>query len=205
MKVKKIIIFSLLGSLIFFSGVNKVKATDDVPTTSSVTSQVVTSEQETYIQDAMENFYDEHLKNQFFEGMSLGALTMSLVSLIVVFIIKKFLRTTKESLDNTTNDNSKVLSKINTHVNSFVNVINEKDKLFDEMVRLKDKEINELKEISKEIIQELSKYTSELEKHMMTETKIDALLYSIELLASSSQHIKEGIGEKVKERIEGVK
>lgn len=239
MKKYRILILTLIGGLFFFGGISKTNTTKEVFAFDSTTSSVIsTSTQENTtssistttavenssttstsitfedldndgIPDIINDYYNEHIRDQYMFGIGLGAILGALASIVVAIYNARKGNKTNSELKETTKDMDLQLSHLITsfklQMKDIENKIEEINKEYANTVSINNKYVNDYKVLAGEMIKSLKESSKTLENYSKIEAQINAIIEVLELMAEMPDCIREGITSKVKSKIKGVK
>ncbi|MCK9235201.1 MAG: hypothetical protein M0Q41_10725 [Bacteroidales bacterium] len=157
------------------------------------------------IPDVLEDYYDQHIRDQYLFGISLGAIVGGLVNIAAaVFIILKNTKTNKEARIVTVNTGKKLeeLAKENKLLRL---QREEQDKMHEAEKEQYRVTIKELTEITKINVQKYEDASKKLESFSQFDTKLNTIIAVQELLASDPDLVQKGISEAVIKIIKGAK
>ena len=192
----------LICCLFFFGGVSnnstlEVKANTE--TTENVTFEDLDNDG---IPDIINDYYDEHIRDQYMFGIGLGAILGVFASIISAIYIAKKNNTSVNALKAT---NEKTNEKLLEIIKDLYNKVSELKEENDRIVTLNNKYVNDYKLLASEIINSNEKSTKVLKNYAKVNDKLDIALECIEEISKAPELLKEGITSKVVAKIKGVK
>ena len=150
------------------------------------------------IPDVIEDYYNEHIRDQYAFGIGLGSILGVVSSIITAIVIitknSKSNRLLKENADN----NSEYLKAIEEK-------IKEKDAIIEKQMEDNRALLLEISKLSDANLTAIKKASDKLENYSSFETKLNASLDCMKALGSSSENVKSGVGEKVNKIVGSVK
>lgn len=149
------------------------------------------------IPDSIEDYYDQHIRDQYAFGISLGSLIGFASSLIgwVIILVKhnktnKFLKT--ESLKTT-----EQVTNLNIQNERYREMLDEAYRKYEELMR-------DYKVLANKIIITNQEINTSLNSFSTVNDKIDTLLNTQLLFANYSEYVKENISSKIIKMVNGV-
>lgn len=239
MKKYRVLILTLIGGLFFFGGISKTNTTKEVFAFDSTTSSVIsTSTQENTtssistttpvenssttrtsitfedldndgIPDIINDYYNEHIRDQYMFGIGLGAILGVLASIVVAIYNARKGNQTNKDLKVTTNAINKEVNDLvktfETQLKEIESKLNDIEKEYTNTITINNKYVNDYKLLTSELIKSTQKSTKVLENYSLIETKLNAVIECLDLIAETPDCIREGITNKVKSITKGVK
>lgn len=202
MKKIRNFVLILICCLFFFGGVSnnstlEVKANTE--TTESITFEDLDNDG---IPDIINDYYDEHIRDQYMFGIGLGAILGVFASIISAIYIAKKNNTSVNALKAT---NEKTNEKLLEIIKDLYNKVSELKEENDRIMALNNKYVNDYKLLASEIINSNEKSTKVLKNYAKVNDKLDIALECIEEISKTPELLKEGITSKVVAKIKGVK
>lgn len=193
MKFKKIILaLSLIGLTPCLMNVSE-PVSEEPPT--SITMDDLDNNG---IPDVIEDYYNEHIRDQYAFGIGLGSILGFLSSVITAIVV-----ITKNSKSNRVLRENAELN--NQYLENIKSQIEEKDKLLEAQIEENKKLVAEIDKLSTDNLNAIKKASDTLDRYSTFETKINASLDCMKALSNSSENIKSGVSEKVNKIVGSVK
>lgn len=239
MKKYRVLILTLIGGLFFFGGISSASTTKEVFAFDSTTSSVIsTSTQENTtssistttpvenssttrtsitledldndgIPDIINDYYNEHIRDQYMFGIGLGAILGTLASIVLMIYNarkgNKTNLTVKESVKENEIQINNLVTSFKIQLQEFNNILSQIQKEYNNTVTINNKYVNDYKMLVGEMMKSLQESTKVLENYALIETKLNAVIECLNLIAETPDCIREGITNKVKSIIKGVK
>lgn len=150
------------------------------------------------IPDEIEDYYDEHIRDQYVFGISMGALISGAIYIFTLVYKwrkdKKFDTATLEKIGELVKDTTEYQATIATMKAEYEKL----DKSYREATDRFIAESNETQKALAEATERLSKYSE-------TDEKLNAILDNQELMTHNADDTKSGVSQKVSENVRGVK
>lgn len=239
MKKYRVLILTLIGGLFFFGGISSASTTKEVFAFDSTTSSVIsTSTQENTtnsistttpvenssttrtsvtfedldndgIPDVINDYYNEHIRDQYMFGIGLGAILGVLASIVVAIYNASKGNKTNSDLKVTTNgikeEVNDLVKTFKTQLKEIESKLNAIEKEYTNTITINNKYVNDYKMLVGEMMKSLQESTKVLENYALIEVKLNAVIECLDLIAETPDCIREGITNKVKSIIKGVK
>lgn len=150
------------------------------------------------IPDVIEDYYNEHIRDQYAFGIGLGSILGVVSSIITAIVIIAKNSKSNRLLKENANNNSEYLKAIEEK-------IKEKDAIIEKQMEDNRALLSEISKLSDANLTAIKKASDKLENYSSFETKLNASLDCMKALGSSSENIKSGVGEKVNKIVGSVK
>lgn len=192
----------ILSSALLFAPLVEDVSTNETPTTENTTFEDLDNDN---IPDVIEDYYNEHIRDQYMFGITLGSLiglATSIVSLII-FIHK----TTKSSklIKQTNENNQKTIEEMKLAIEE-KNKINEEYRAqLNSIVEENKNLVKQNTEITNANIKKIDDCVKTLSSYSNFDKKLDASLNVLNILGSTENMIKEGKREQIVACLESVK
>lgn len=150
------------------------------------------------IPDVIEDYYNEHIRDQYAFGIGLGSILGVVSSIITAIVIIAKNSKSNQLLKENANNNSEYLKAIEEK-------IKEKDAIIEKQMEDNRALLLEISKLSDANLTAIKKASDKLENYSSFETKLNASLDCMKALGSSSENVKNGVGEKVNKIVGSVK
>ena len=150
------------------------------------------------IPDVIEDYYNEHIRDQYAFGIGLGSILGVVSSIITAIVIIAKNSKSNRLLKENANNNSEYLKAIEEK-------IKEKDAIIEKQMEDNRALLSEISKLSDANLTAIKKASEKLENYSSFETKLNASLDCMKALGSSSENVKSGVGEKVNKIVGSVK
>lgn len=150
------------------------------------------------IPDVIEDYYNEHIRDQYAFGIGLGSILGVVSSIITAIVIIAKNSKSNRLLKENANNNSEYLKAIEEK-------IKEKDAIIEKQMEDNRALLLEISKLSDANLTAIKKASEKLENYSSFETKLNASLDCMKALGSSSENVKSGVGEKVNKIVGSVK
>lgn len=150
------------------------------------------------IPDVIEDYYNEHIRDQYAFGIGLGSILGVVSSIITAIVIIAKNSKSNRLLKENANNNSEYLKAIEEK-------IKEKDAIIEKQTEDNRALLLEISKLSDANLTAIKKASEKLENYSSFETKLNASLDCMKALGSSSENVKSGVGEKVNKIVGSVK
>ena len=150
------------------------------------------------IPDVIEDYYNEHIRDQYAFGIGLGSILGVVSSIITAIVIIAKNSKSNRLLKENANNNSEYLKDIEEK-------IKEKDAIIEKQMEDNRALLLEISKLSDANLTAIKKASEKLENYSSFETKLNASLDCMKALGSSSENVKSGVGEKVNKIVGSVK
>lgn len=150
------------------------------------------------IPDVIEDYYNEHIRDQYAFGIGLGSILGVVSSIITAIVIIAKNSKSNRLLKENANNNSEYLKAIEEK-------IKEKDAIIEKQMEDNRALLLEISKLSAANLTAIKKASEKLENYSSFETKLNASLDCMKALGSSSENVKSGVGEKVNKIVGSVK
>ena len=150
------------------------------------------------IPDVIEDYYNEHIRDQYAFGIGLGSILGVVSSIITAIVIIAKNSKSNRLLKENANNNSEYLKAIEEK-------IKEKDAIIEKQMEDNRALLLEISKLSDANLIAIKKASEKLENYSSFETKLNASLDCMKALGSSSENVKSGVGEKVNKIVGSVK
>lgn len=150
------------------------------------------------IPDVIEDYYNEHIRDQYAFGIGLGSILGVVSSIITAIVIIAKNSKSNRLLKENANNNSEYLKAIEEK-------IKEKDAIIEKQMEDNRALLLEISKLSDANLTAIKKASDKLENYSSFETKLNASLDCMKALGSSSENVKSGVGEKVNKIVGSVK
>lgn len=150
------------------------------------------------IPDVIEDYYNEHIRDQYAFGIGLGSILGVVSSIISAIVIITKNSKSNRLLKENANNNSEYLKAIEEK-------IKEKDAIIEKQMDDNRALLLEISKLSDANLTAIKKASDKLENYSSFETKLNASLDCMKALGSSSENVKSGVGEKVNKIVGSVK
>lgn len=150
------------------------------------------------IPDVIEDYYNEHIRDQYAFGIGLGSILGVVSSIITAIVIITKNSKSNRLLKENANNNSEYLKAIEEK-------IKEKDAIIEKQMEDNRALLLEISKLSDANLTAIKKASEKLENYSSFETKLNASLDCMKALGSSSENVKSGVGEKVNKIVGSVK
>ena len=150
------------------------------------------------IPDVIEDYYNEHIRDQYAFGIGLGSILGVVSSIITAIVIIAKNSKSNRLLKENANNNSEYLKAIEEK-------IKEKDAIIEKQMEDNRELLLEISKLSDANLTAIKKASEKLENYSSFETKLNASLDCMKALGSSSENVKSGVGEKVNKIVGSVK
>lgn len=150
------------------------------------------------IPDVIEDYYNEHIRDQYAFGIGLGSILGVVSSIITAIVIITKNSKSNRLLKENANNNSEYLKAIEEK-------IKEKDTIIEKQMEDNRALLLEISKLSDANLTAIKKASEKLENYSSFETKLNASLDCMKALGSSSENVKSGVGEKVNKIVGSVK
>lgn len=150
------------------------------------------------IPDVIEDYYNEHIRDQYAFGIGLGSILGVVSSIITAIVIIAKNSKSNRLLKENANNNSEYLKAIEEK-------IKEKDAIIEKQMEDNRGLLLEISKLSDANLTAIKKASEKLENYSSFETKLNASLDCMKALGSSSENVKSGVGEKVNKIVGSVK
>ena len=150
------------------------------------------------IPDVIEDYYNEHIRDQYAFGIGLGSILGVVSSIITAIVIIAKNSKSNRLLKENANNNSEYLKAIEEK-------IKEKDAIIEKQMEDNRALLLEISKLSGANLTAIKKASEKLENYSSFETKLNASLDCMKALGSSSENVKSGVGEKVNKIVGSVK
>lgn len=150
------------------------------------------------IPDVIEDYYNEHIRDQYAFGIGLGSILGVVSSIITAIVIIAKNSKSNRLLKENANNNSEYLKAIEEK-------IKEKDAIIEKQMEDNRALLLEISKLSDANLNAIKKASEKLENYSSFETKLNASLDCMKALGSSSENVKSGVGEKVNKIVGSVK
>lgn len=150
------------------------------------------------IPDVIEDYYNEHIRDQYAFGIGLGSILGVVSSIITAIVIIAKNSKSNRLLKENANNNSEYLKSIEEK-------IKEKDAIIEKQMEDNRALLLEISKLSDANLTAIKKASEKLENYSSFETKLNASLDCMKALGSSSENVKSGVGEKVNKIVGSVK
>lgn len=150
------------------------------------------------IPDVIEDYYNEHIRDQYAFGIGLGSILGVVSSIITAIVIITKNSKSNRLLKENANNNSEYLKAIEEK-------IKEKDAIIEKQMEDNRALLLEISKLSDANLTAIKKASDKLENYSSFETKLNASLDCMKALGSSSENVKSGVGEKVNKIVGSVK
>lgn len=150
------------------------------------------------IPDVIEDYYNEHIRDQYAFGIGLGSILGVVSSIITAIVIIAKNSKSNRLLKENANNNSEYLKAIEEK-------IKEKDAIIEKQMEDNRALLLEISKLSGANLTAIKKASDKLENYSSFETKLNASLDCMKALGSSSENVKSGVSEKVNKIVGSVK
>ena len=150
------------------------------------------------IPDVIEDYYNEHIRDQYAFGIGLGSILGVVSSIITAIVIIAKNSKSNRLLKENANNNSEYLKAIEEK-------IKEKDAIIEKQMEDNRELLLEISKLSDANLTAIKKASDKLENYSSFETKLNASLDCMKALGSSSENVKSGVSEKVNKIVGSVK
>lgn len=150
------------------------------------------------IPDVIEDYYNEHIRDQYAFGIGLGSILGVVSSIITAIVIIAKNSKSNRLLKENANNNSEYLKAIEEK-------IKEKDAIIEKQMEDNRALLLEISKLSDANLTAIKKASEKLENYSSFETKLNASLDCMKALGSSSENVKSGVGEKVNKIVGSIK
>ena len=150
------------------------------------------------IPDVIEDYYNEHIRDQYAFGIGLGSILGVVSSIITAIVIIAKNSKSNRLLKENANNNSEYLKAIEEK-------IKEKDAIIEKQMEDNRALLLEISKLSDANLTAIKKASEKLENYSSFETKLNASLDCMKALGSSCENVKSGVGEKVNKIVGSVK
>lgn len=211
MVLKKL--FLLSGLALGFSSTQIMVSNNDVSNTNTVVihkdydpnmpdNYPVTSDTEDEkLEDAVENYYNEHIRDQYMFGISLGSL-IGLISSIVtsIVIIVKNVKSNKQLRDNnkqTIETIEKLRAEFEKEKAEYVKDLEAREKIIADYAKGMKRVVDQYDDLSKVLVYKTNEASDKLSRYAETEDKINRISQAIVALSKNPDNVKTGISSEV--------
>lgn len=211
MVLKKL--FLLSGLALGFSSIQIMVSNNDVSNTNTVVihkdydpdmpdNYPVTSDTEDEkLEDAVENYYNEHIRDQYMFGISLGSL-IGLISSIVtsIVIIVKNVKSNKQLRDNnkqTIETIEKLRAEFEKEKAEYVKDLEAREKIIADYAKDMKRVVDQYNDLSKVLVYKTNEASDKLSRYAETEDKINRISQAIVALSKNPDNVKTGISSEV--------
>lgn len=211
MVLKKL--FLLSGLALGFSSTQIMVSNNDVSNTNTVVihkdydpnmpdNYPVTSDTEDEkLEDAVENYYNEHIRDQYMFGISLGSL-IGLISSIVtsIVIIVKNVKSNKQLRDNnkqTIETIEKLRAEFEKEKAEYVKDLEAREKIIADYAKDMKRVVDQYDDLSKVLVYKTNEASDKLSRYAETEDKINRISQAIVALSKNPDNVKTGISSEV--------
>ena len=211
MVLKKL--FLLSGLALGFSSTQIMVSNNDVSNTNTVVihkdydpdmpdNYPVTSDTEDEkLEDAVEDYYNEHVRDQYMFGISLGSL-IGLISSIVtsIVIIVKNVKSNKQLRDNnkqTIETIEKLRAEFEKEKAEYVKDLEAREKIIADYAKDMKRVVDQYDDLSKVLVYKTNEASDKLSRYAETEDKINRISQAIVALSKNPDNVKTGISSEV--------
>lgn len=195
MRFRKILLsLSLLGFMPCLMSVS------EPPTTQVEEDKTITLEDtdNNGIPDTIEDYYNEHIRDQYAFGIGLGSIIGFASSIVAVIVMVVKNGKSNKLLKENATQNSELIEKIREE-------IKEKDTLLEKQIEENKKLVEKINELSIANLNRIKDASNTLKSYARFENKINASLDCFNAIGKSPDYVKNGIGSEINKIVGSVK